>query len=275
MGWTGERLETFIINQSTIEHLHRYAFTFEYIKGKEVLDIASGEGYGSNLMAKYANSVTGVDISEKAIKEAQAKYIRDNLKYIVGDTCAIPLEDASIDVVVSFETIEHHTRHKEMMCEIKRVLRKDGILIISSPDKKQYSDQPGYQNPFHVKELYSYQFNELISHYFDNIILLSQNNFVGSLIVPEDKFSKFFYFEGSYSNVNQSLKFTPLYNIAIASNSNISDPFLTVFEGRDVLNKELVAEKTKVANDYKNSLRYKIGNTILYPLSYIKRLLLK
>ena len=55
---------------------------------------------------------------------------------------AIPLPDQSVDLVVSFETIEHHDKHEEMMLEIKRVLRPDGVVIISSPDKQTYSIEP-------------------------------------------------------------------------------------------------------------------------------------
>jgi len=61
--WTGERLETHILNVITIEHLHRYALALPHSTGKIVLDIACGDGYGSNLLARNAVSVIGVDIA--------------------------------------------------------------------------------------------------------------------------------------------------------------------------------------------------------------------
>ena len=138
--WTGERLETFVFNDNTVEHLHRYAITIDYIKGKTVLDIASGEGYGTNLLSKYAEKVFGVDIDETSIELAKKKYSSKNLEFKIGRADLIPLEDSSMDVVVSFETLEHHDKHQEMMLEIKRVLKPGGILIMSTPDKKYYTD---------------------------------------------------------------------------------------------------------------------------------------
>ena len=76
------------------------------------------------------------------------------------------MPDARVDFVVSFETIEHHDQHLQMMMEIRRVLRPDGVLIISSPDKHEYSDVPGFKNEFHVKELYLSEFVDLLSSHF-------------------------------------------------------------------------------------------------------------
>lgn len=176
--WTGERLETFIKSRDAIEHLHRYSLALEYIKGKVVVDIASGEGYGSNLMSKVANHVYGVDIDNAAIENAKNKYIKNNLEFLNGSADNIPIASNSVDVVVSFETIEHHDKHDEMMLEIKRILKEDGLLIMSSPDKKFYSDTRNYKNEFHVKELYKDEFNNLIAKYFNNHQLLNQTRWV-------------------------------------------------------------------------------------------------
>ena len=102
--WTGERLTTSKTNEIAIHHLHRYAIAIDLAKGKDVLDIASGEGYGSNLLANTAKSVTGVDISESVIEFAKKKYTRNNLSFKVGSTSNIPLENDSVDLLVSFET---------------------------------------------------------------------------------------------------------------------------------------------------------------------------
>src|SRR6266567_539993 len=98
---TGERLLTDDFNDNTIEHLHRYAFALQLCKGKDVLDIASGEGYGSNLIAGVAKSVLGVDISKAAVCQARKKYERRNLKFIEGSASDFPVESSAIDVVVS------------------------------------------------------------------------------------------------------------------------------------------------------------------------------
>ena len=82
--WTGERMETFVLNELTIEHLHRYALAFEFADGKKVLDIACGEGYGSNLLATKASHVSGMDIDKATIEKAKAKYDKDIAVFLWG-----------------------------------------------------------------------------------------------------------------------------------------------------------------------------------------------
>src|SRR5690242_14088156 len=104
--WTGERLETFIYDETTIEHLHRYAIAKEYVKDKLVLDLACGEGYGSNLLAQDARRITGADISASTIESAKLKYQKPNLDFIQCPAHQLPFADNSFEVVVSFETLE-------------------------------------------------------------------------------------------------------------------------------------------------------------------------
>ncbi len=96
----------------------------------------------------------GVELSPEALSFAGETYSCDNLKYLQGSVASLPFADNSIDVVVSFETIEHVDElvQKEFLLEIGRILREDGVLVISSPDKKNYSDRSGYNNEFHIKE---------------------------------------------------------------------------------------------------------------------------
>ena len=91
-------------------------------------DIACGEGYGSSLLSQTASSVAGVDISADAVAHASEAYHRDNLSFLVGSCAAIPLAAASVDIVVSLDTLEHLEQHEEMFREIKRVLSPGGTL---------------------------------------------------------------------------------------------------------------------------------------------------
>ena len=109
--------------QIETEHLHRYAIARELCSGLAVLDIACGEGYGANLLAERARSVVGVDIAPDAIVHATGKYSSPKLQFRVGTCAEIPCADESFDLVVSFETIEHHDQHEEMMIGIRRVPR--------------------------------------------------------------------------------------------------------------------------------------------------------
>ncbi len=183
--FTGERFvptEQGVIRQ---EHLHRYAWCGPLTEGKDVLDVASGEGYGSAMLATRARSVVGVDISHEAVAHAARRYKGiPNLQYVQGSAASIPLADDSVDLVVSFETIEHLLEQEAMMAEIRRVLRPDGVMVMSSPNKKVYSDQAGYHNDYHVKELYLADFTALVSRHFPAWRLSGHRMAVCSTITP-------------------------------------------------------------------------------------------
>ena len=166
------------------EHLHRYALCQDLVRGRDVLDVASGEGYGSAMLAQTARSVVGVDVAAEAVEFARRHYYHANARFLVGDCSALPLADASVDVVVSFETIEHHDRHDAMMSEFRRVLRPDGIVVISSPNRLVYSDEPGYVNPYHVKELYFDEFVALLQRHFRYVGLHGQRIAAASFVYP-------------------------------------------------------------------------------------------
>ena len=196
---TGERLVTsFNKHYGKFEHLHRYALATEYIVGKIVLDIACGEGYGTNLLSQKAKMICGVDISDEAITHAKEKYIKSNIEFKLGSASKIPYDDDLFDVVTSFETIEHLLEQEEMFSEIKRVLKKNGILILSSPEKNIYA-QRDPNNKFHVKELTLDELLKLSHSHFQNTIVLKQLITVGSLIIPvKDSLSFFKTYDGDY-----------------------------------------------------------------------------
>lgn len=186
LNFTGERFVPEVHGNIELEHLHRYLFACKAVAGKTVLDIASGEGYGSAMLAQTAHKVIGVDISQEAVSHAQAKYQAENLEFRTGSCSAMPLDDASVDVVVSFETIEHHNEHEAMMREIKRVLRPGGVVVISCPDKLESSDKPSYSNPYHVRELYRDEFKKLLGLHFKKHSIYGQRVVYGSALFCED-----------------------------------------------------------------------------------------
>ena len=264
---TGERLETTDLSENTSEHLHRYALARRFCTGKAVLDIACGEGYGSFLLAKTALSVTGADIDGDVAAAAAQKYKLPNLTYKQGDVTNIPFDDNCFDVVVSFETLEHHDKHQEMMAEIKRVLKPDGMCIISTPDKLVYSDQKNYANPFHVKELYKEEFRQLLAGYFSAVTLLQQRFFSGSLVIPEGEWqNNIICFEGDFTRIDEARQIASEYLIAIASGSKIPQQGLSFFIDNDFAIK-------KIMDFQRQSIRYKIGKAILTPGRLLKNLL--
>ncbi|MGA2843262.1 MAG: methyltransferase domain-containing protein, partial [Steroidobacteraceae bacterium] len=183
--FTGERFHPEISGNIELEHMHRYIYALAYAEGKTILDIASGEGYGAALLASRAVFVTGVDIAEDAVAHAREKYHLPNLEFRVGSCSKIPLGDGAVDFVVSFETIEHHAEHEQMLSEIKRVLKPGGMVLVSSPDKAIYTDKRDYHNPFHVKELYRDEFEALFRRHFENVGCFGQKVMFGSGIIPD------------------------------------------------------------------------------------------
>jgi SAM-dependent methyltransferase len=152
--FTGERFTPEARGAIWYEHWHRYCVALSAVAGKRVLDAACGEGYGSWLLAGAASEVFGVDIDHAAIAHAARRYAgRSNLHFVSGSCDALPLDDASVDRVISFETIEHLSSQAAMLAEFRRVLAPDGALILSSPNKPIYSGESGYDNHFHVREL--------------------------------------------------------------------------------------------------------------------------
>ncbi|ANN79915.1 glycosyltransferase [Bordetella flabilis] len=229
--FTGERYLPEVPGQLELEHFHRYILASKFVVGKRVLDIASGEGYGSSVMADVAGSVVGVDISQEAVDHARTRYVKTNLLFCQGDAAAIPVDSASVDVVVSFETIEHHDQHQEMMAEIRRVLVPGGLLIISSPNKLNYTDIPKYENPFHVKELYKEEFHALLATSFRHVEMLGQRVVYGSLIVGERSITHGFsnYLKRKCVEHSHELN-APVYDVAFASDAPLPQVELTFYE---------------------------------------------
>ena len=105
LAFTGERFMPEVAGQIAFEHLHRYHFAARFCAGKQVVDVACGEGYGSQILSGVADSVTGIDISAEAVAHAAGRYGSDRLRFVEASAALLPLEDDSVDVVVSFETI--------------------------------------------------------------------------------------------------------------------------------------------------------------------------
>lgn len=162
------------------EHIDRYNFALRHTHNKIVADIACGSGYGSYLLAdKGAKKVIGIDRDKKTIRYATGRYKKRNIIYQVAEANNLPMKPSSIDVVVSFETIEHIKKPITFIYETKKVLKKEGLLVISTPNKK-YSIG---DNPFHFREFDLKEFNQMLKSYFRKVTLYGQRP-VFKLIMP-------------------------------------------------------------------------------------------
>ena len=221
--FTGERYTPECPREMLYEHFARYAMALEFVTGKRVLDCACGEGYGSALLAERALSVLGLDCSVQAVAHARERYSKINLRFDVADATALKLEQCA-DVVVSFETLEHLAAQDAMLAGFKRALSSDGLLLLSSPDKLNYSDIPGYHNEFHVKELYRVELEALLARHFKHVRLYAQKLKFQSVIWDVSARSE--RFDGvcaatlqSDGRVASGLQDAPMYYIAVASDS--------------------------------------------------------
>ncbi len=170
MGEMIERLdfsgkEKYSAVEATI-HLNRYAMARPYVAGKRVLDVASGEGYGSFLLRRWgAESVEGIDVDEQTVETATRLFGGDGVHYQCHTAEQLPFEDHTFDVICSFETIEHLDHPELFLQEIRRVLKPGGNIILSCPNDPYYykPGEPG--NPFHKKQYTYFDFKQLAEKY--------------------------------------------------------------------------------------------------------------
>lgn len=234
LDFTGERLTTSIGGQIEIEHYHRYFLAREICRDKDVLDIASGEGYGSAFLAQVARSVVGVELNAEVAAHAGRAYSRSNLRFVGGDVRCIPLRDASVDVIVSFETIEHVYEHDALLAEMRRILRPNGILIISTPDRDTYSPSSSPANPFHVHELTKEEFTTTLRRTFQHVECLLQRPLIGSAMLPDQRSPGVrppVTFERRGENHFEASQGLPraVYAVALASDQTIGLPPATLY----------------------------------------------
>lgn len=160
-------------------HEERYRWVGRHTVGCRVLDAACGTGYGSAMLSEAgAAEVEGLDLSTAGVAEATALYERPGLTFRQGSVLALTNGDASFDVVVSFETVEHVGDDVAYVKEMRRVLKPGGLFFCSTPNRKMTNpgmaieDRP--YNPFHVREYSSGEFVSLLRSAFDDVQLLGQ-----------------------------------------------------------------------------------------------------
>jgi SAM-dependent methyltransferase len=132
--WSGHR-EREDENRAVLgDHVDRYQFAASYCQGKAVLDVPSGTGYGSTLLGEPFRYV-GLDIDAESVRWARQRYQRPGLEFYQGSMARMPFPDASFDVVICFEGLEHLAEQQAFVEEVHRVLRPGGVFIASTPHK--------------------------------------------------------------------------------------------------------------------------------------------
>jgi O-antigen biosynthesis protein len=167
--------------QVVYEHMHRYLWAAQLVRDRRVLDLGSGEGFGAAILAESATSVVGVDVDERTVEHATLNWSSPSVSFKTGSALDLScFEAGSFHAVVAFEIVEHVTEQEKMLAEIDRVLAPDGVLIISTPDRRLYSEASGQENPFHERELSYEEFSALLAKTFENVAVLGQRTITGS-----------------------------------------------------------------------------------------------
>jgi O-antigen biosynthesis protein len=180
--WTGERCVPWSPDvQVVYEHFHRYLWAAGVVEGRKVLDLGSGEGFGAAILAEAATEVVGVDVDARTVEHSRLNYAAVNLEFRVGTALDLSMFEAgSFGAVVAFEIIEHVHDQVKVLEEIERILADDGVLAISTPDRRLYSEVTGQHNPFHERELGLEEFQELLATFFSYVSSWGQRTITGS-----------------------------------------------------------------------------------------------
>ncbi len=178
--FTGERLVPGGVDADLWnEHISRYAFAASLAAGRErVIDAGCGTGYGTRLLARRGTQVFGIDNSSDAIRFAVRNYATHGIGFLGGSVEALPFADDAADLIVAFEVIEHLAVWRDFLLEAHRVLAPDGILMVSTPNSRFYTESRGDAgpNPFHVHEFDLPEFNAALGDLFPHVQLFGQNH---------------------------------------------------------------------------------------------------
>lgn len=168
MDCTGERVieDEYRKNAKTyliyLFHLATYQFAVPYVRNKTVLDFGCGSGYGSRFLSRHCNHVTGIDISDEAVKFGNRNYKAANLQFkkiVPMEQNLLPFDDGTFEAVVSFQVVEHITDVTKYFNEIWRVLKDDGVFVLATPDRTTRLFRG--QKPWNVFHLHEYKPEEL------------------------------------------------------------------------------------------------------------------
>jgi len=222
MQFTGERVVPGEVEPDLWnEHLSRYYFAQPLMAGRSVLDVGCGTGYGSSILAGGARTVLGVDISEEAIGFAQQNYQRSNLQFLVADCSRLSLRTESVDGIACFEVIEHLADQEAFLGELRRVLKENGLLVISTPNRVFYTEECKESNPFHTREFDFLEFGSCLRKYFGKVEICYQNHAYSVVIAnPSLRHSVLPRVNGS----QEKLESTSNFFVAICSKTEVQWP---------------------------------------------------
>ena len=170
------------------EHVARYRFFSKYAKDKYVLDAGCGFGYGSVILSNYAEKIVGIDKSIQTLKHSAEKYSSNNITYVASDVTCTPFANKTFDTIYAFEVIEHMKNDNAFLSEMRRLLKEDGYIFISTPNKKLSGYLDGVVNKFHFREYELDEFREKLKSYFSDVEIYCER-YSKSYFIKESNFN--------------------------------------------------------------------------------------
>ena len=241
------------------EHLARYWWAAALVSGKRVLDAGCGTAYGTEILARAgAAEVLGVDLDPGVVEAARPSAL-ENVTLEVADVRALPFEDGSFELAVCFEVIEHVEEPERVLDELRRVVRRDGLLLVSSPNRDVYP--PG--NPHHKHEFLPDELADALSGRFEHVRLVRQQDWLGSGILDDLVFA----LDGERAFdavVRKAVRGAPgeeLYTLALASDAELPEtaPYVVLTETAEAKWWQLQVDR---ARDERDAIEQTLGEVV-------------
>lgn len=185
MEFTGERVIPGQTDPDLLnEHIARYRFAEALVGGRTVLDAGCGVGYGAEILSRKAAQVYAIDLAAEAVSAGARAYA--DVRFVQGSCAGLPFRDASLDVVVAFEVIEHLEDWRGLLGEARRVLRPDGQLLVSTPNRLYYGETRAEPNPYHVYEFDYAEFRSELEAVFPHTTIFLENHTNAIAFTPQN-----------------------------------------------------------------------------------------
>ncbi|MDQ4062548.1 MAG: class I SAM-dependent methyltransferase [Actinomycetota bacterium] len=175
-----------VSSEAAYDRLTGYGFARRYVRGKTVADIGREEaGYGARLLAETADSVAVLADLPEAVD--LAAYSAPNVSYRRVDLTELPYSEGSFDVAVAFGVVENLEHPEDLVAEIKRVLKQDGVLVISALDKQTDANERNRRGVDGRQGMYVPEFRELLERHFEHVHIFRQGAVAGGFVFPVSK----------------------------------------------------------------------------------------
>jgi len=160
------------------EHLFRYQWAEQYVQAPmKILDLACGTGFGSALLSRATGiTVIGGVLDPPSLAAAAAEFGTESGPHFAAmDGTRLPLPDRSMDLVLSYETVEHIEQYRDFVEELARILKDSGTLLLSTPNRLVTSPDGVIRNPFHTQEFDMPELGRVLSGHFSEVRVMGQH----------------------------------------------------------------------------------------------------